>query len=40
MVSNIVDCASEDLYIGMPVKVVWDDITEEITLCFFQKRAS
>ncbi len=40
MVSNIVGCANEDLYIGMPVEVVWEDITEEITLYFFQPTAT
>ena len=32
LISNIVDCANEDIFIGMPVTVVFDDISEEITL--------
>ncbi|MBE0415430.1 MAG: Zn-ribbon domain-containing OB-fold protein [Dehalococcoidia bacterium] len=36
MVSNIVDCAPEEIYIGMPVEVVFDDVTEEVTLPRFR----
>lgn len=36
MVSNVVDCKPEDIYIGMPVEVVFDDVTEEVTLPRFQ----
>ena len=32
LVSNIIGCSNEDLYIGMPVEVVFDDLTEDITL--------
>ena len=32
LVSNIINCSNKDLYIGMPVEVVFDDVTEEITL--------
>lgn len=32
MMSNLIDCDPDTLKIGMPVKVVFDDITEEITL--------
>jgi len=39
MVSNIVDCRSEDLKIGTPVEVVFDDVTEEITLPKFKPTA-
>jgi len=35
--SNVVDCASEDIYAGMPVEVVFDDVTEEITLPKFRR---
>lgn len=36
MVSNVVDCKPEDLYIGMPVEVVFEDVTKEITLPKFK----
>jgi len=39
MVSNIVDCRPEDLKIGMPVEVIFDDVTEEITLPKFKPTA-
>ena len=39
MVTNVVDVKPEELYIGMPVDVVFDDVTEEVTLPKF-KRAS
>lgn len=32
MMCNIVDCKPEDVYIGMPVKMIWQDITEERAL--------
>lgn len=37
VVSNIVDCKPEDIYIGMPVEVIFDDVTEEVTLPRFKK---
>jgi uncharacterized OB-fold protein len=36
LVSNIVGCANDDIYIGMPVEVVFDDVTEEVTLPKFR----
>ena len=36
LLSNIVGCANEDIYIGMPVEVVFDDITNEVTLPRFR----
>ncbi len=36
MVTNIVDCPIEDCKIGMPVTVVFDDVTPEITLPKFR----
>ncbi len=38
LVSNLVNCKAEDIEIGMPVEVVFDDVTEEITLPKFQPR--
>ncbi len=35
MATNIVDCAPDDVRIGMPVRVVYRDVTDEITLPFF-----
>jgi hypothetical protein len=39
LMSNIVDCEPDDMYIGMPVEVVYDDVTEEVTLPRFKKAA-
>lgn len=35
-VSNIINCKPEDVRIGMPVEVVFDDVTNEITLPKFR----
>ncbi len=40
MMSNIVECRNEDLSIDMPVEVVFDDVTPEITLPKFRPRRS
>mgnify|MGYP003878943725 CR=1 FL=1 len=40
LVSNIVDCKPEDIYIGMPVEVIFDDVTEEVTLPRFRPRGN
>jgi hypothetical protein len=37
MVSNMVDCKPEDLKVGMKVRVVFEDATEQITLPKFEK---
>jgi hypothetical protein len=36
MMSNIVQCRPEEAAIGMKVQVVFDDVTEEITLPKFK----
>jgi len=36
MISNIVHCKNDDIRIGMPVNVVFEDISEEITLPKFR----
>jgi uncharacterized OB-fold protein len=36
MMCNIVGVKNEDLHVGMPVKVTYDDITEEVTLLKFK----
>ena len=37
LVSNMVDIKPEEIYIGMPVEVIFDDIAEELTLPKFRK---
>jgi uncharacterized OB-fold protein len=32
LISNIVGCTNDEIYVGMPVSVVFEDINEEITL--------
>ncbi|MEJ2204688.1 MAG: OB-fold domain-containing protein [Gemmatimonadota bacterium] len=34
--SNVVDCPNEAIHIGMPVEVVFDDISDEVTLPRFR----
>lgn len=29
---NVVECANEDIKIGMPVKLVWEDVAEDVAL--------
>ncbi len=36
MLTNIVDCSPDQVFCGMPVKVKWDDITEEFSLPKFK----
>ncbi|HTW89019.1 MAG TPA: Zn-ribbon domain-containing OB-fold protein [Candidatus Binataceae bacterium] len=36
MLTNIVDCRPEEIRIGMPVAVVFDDVTPEVTLAKFR----
>ena len=36
MISNVVGCDVESIKIGMPLEVVFDDVTEEITLPKFK----
>jgi hypothetical protein len=38
MTSNIVDCAIEDVTVGMPVEAVFEDMNDEITLVKFRPR--
>ena len=37
LLSQVEDCRPEDLEIGMPVEVVFDDVTAEITLPKFRR---
>jgi len=39
MVSNLVDCPNESIYIGMPVTVTFEDLSEEISLPLFRPAA-
>jgi uncharacterized OB-fold protein len=34
--SNVVDCANEDLYVGMPVRVVWERVAPSLSLYRFK----
>jgi hypothetical protein len=36
ILTNIVDCKPEEVKIGMPVEVVFDDVTPEVTLAMFR----
>ncbi len=36
MISNIVDCPQDKVYVGMPVEVVFDDVDREISLPKFR----
>jgi uncharacterized OB-fold protein len=36
-VSELVDCAADEVVVGMPVEVSWEDVTEEITLPLFRQ---
>lgn len=38
MVSNVIGCANEDLAIGMPLEVIFDAVTDEVTLPKFRPR--
>ena len=39
LMSNIVGCKNEDIYVEMPVEAVFDDVTEEVTLPKFRPLA-
>ena len=36
LLTNVVGCQNEDLYIGMRVEVVFEDVTEEVALTKFK----
>ena len=36
MLTNIVDCPPEQVKIGMPVEVVYEDVTRDVTLAKFR----
>jgi uncharacterized OB-fold protein len=36
LTTNLVDCPSDAIRIGMPVAVVYDDVTDEVTLAKFR----
>ena len=36
MLTNLVDCAPEQARIGMPVEVVYEDVTPQVTLAKFR----
>lgn len=37
--SNLLDCENDDIYRGMPVEVVFEDVTDEVTLPQFRPRS-
>lgn len=39
MNSNVINVDATDVHVGMPVEVVWDDVTPEFTLPKFQPKA-
>ncbi len=39
MISNVVGCDPSDVFIGMPVEIVFDDVTPELTLYRFRPRS-
>ena len=36
MISNVIDCAIEDVRVDMPVTAVFDDVTSDVTLVKFR----
>lgn len=36
LISNVVGCSWEDVHVGMPVQVLFDDVTPEVTLPRFR----
>ena len=40
LISNLVDCSAESMYIGMPVEVVFETVSPEITLPRFKPDSS
>jgi uncharacterized OB-fold protein len=38
LTSNVIDCAPEDIYIGMPVTVTFEPVDEEIAIPRFRRR--
>jgi len=37
LISNLIDCKPEEIYIGMPVEVVFEEVNPEITLPRFKR---
>ena len=38
MISNVIGCPAQDVRVGMPVRVVFEDVTPEVTLPKFRPR--
>lgn len=34
---NVIDCDPDDVHVGMPVEVAWDDVTPEVTIPRFRR---
>jgi uncharacterized OB-fold protein len=39
MLSNLVDCQADEIEIGMPLEVVYHEMSDEITLPLFRRRS-
>jgi len=37
-ISNMMEESAEEIYVGMPVEVVFDDVADDLTLPKFRKR--
>ena len=37
MISNVIDASAEEIYVGMPVEVVFKDVAEDLTLPMFRR---
>jgi uncharacterized OB-fold protein len=35
--SNVVDCTPDEMAVGMPVVVTWDEITDDVTIPRFRR---
>jgi uncharacterized OB-fold protein len=40
MLTNIVDCDPQTVYVGMPVEVVFVDVNDDIAIPMFKPRAT
>jgi hypothetical protein len=36
LMTNIVNCENTDIYVGMPVEVIFDDLNEKVSLPKFK----
>ena len=38
MIANMYDVTRDEIYVGMPVEVMFDDVADDLTLPKFRKR--